>query len=125
MFENWSEPARLALFRARLIAARSGSGEIGLEHVVLGTLHAGRATGARFASQRDAVEAIERDLERYAVSTEAPSNGELPFSTEVATLLRILPEAAGTGVVELEDILRAILTTTSGPASRSLARLPQ
>lgn len=123
MFQNWSEPARLALFQARLVAAKSGSATIGLEHVVLGVLQAGRTSAARFASEREAIGAVEQDLQGSAVSMEGESpNRELPFDPEVTSLLRTLAATALTRTVELEAILKAVLTTTSGPAAQSLAR---
>lgn len=78
--------------------------------------------GLRFARDKEAIEAVERDLEPWLVSVDIEQlNPFLPFAPEVLSLLRTLVPEAGT-TVDLEMVLRKILTATSGPAARSLAR---
>jgi ATP-dependent Clp protease ATP-binding subunit ClpC len=126
MLENLTERARRTLFFARYEAARSGSAEIGSEHLLLGLLREGDELVEQLLARFSVDVAVLRDeLAPAAVAAEAPSQAaELPLAEESRRVLMLAAheaEVLGQMSVGNEHVLLGLLRLESCLAARVLA----
>ena len=98
MFERFTEPARLSVFRSRYEAGQAGSPFIETEHLLLGILRTDPELAARVFNSAARAEQVYRKIEaesekRYGGRAKAPSQ-DLPLSDDSRRALAHGEEAA-------------------------------
>ena len=124
MLENLTERARRALFFARYEAARSGSGQIESEHLLLGLLREADDVVEQLLARFEVdPAALRAELAPAGAAGEAPGAGELPLAEECRRILLLAAheaEVLGQSAVGNEHLLLGILRLESSGAARVL-----
>jgi ATP-dependent Clp protease ATP-binding subunit ClpA len=94
MFERYTEPARRAIFFARLEATKFGSSTIESEHLLLGLMHDSRAFLQGLANA--SLDGLRKEIEylKPPESTSVPTSTDLPLSMPLKRALAYGAEEA-------------------------------
>lgn len=124
---RFTEPAQRAIVLAQEEARRTGSAQVGGEHILLGIIGEPEALAARAIASQGVSLDIARDT---LVDAAGPGDGSvpdhIPYSAEAKKLRELAVRESlrlGHSLIGTDDILLAVLRDGRGRAARTLAAL--